>query len=92
MDGAARIAARLGLTEDEFVQRQARLLGLFALPVAWVEMPVAEVVAAMKMDKKRAAGALRFVLPCEPGRVTVSDDVDEELVADVLEQLRESGQ
>jgi len=89
MDGAARIAARLGLTDDGFVQRQARLLGSFGLPVAWAEMPIAQVVAAMKLDKKRAAGALRFVLPCEQGRVTVRDDVDDDLVTGVLEELRE---
>ncbi len=89
MDGAARIAARLGLTDGDFVRRQAQLLNSFGLPAAWAEMPIAKVVAAMKMDKKRAAGALRFVLPCEPGRVTVRDDVDDDLVTDVLEQLRE---
>jgi len=89
MDGAARIAARLGLTDDGFVGRQARLLKACGLPVAWTDMPIAEVMAVMKMDKKRAAGALRFVLPCEPGRVTVRDDVQEGVVADVLEQLRE---
>lgn len=91
MDGAARIAARLGLTDDGFVRRQARLLDSCGLPVAWTEMPVAEVIAAMKMDKKRAAGALRFVLPCEPGRVAVRDDVDEGVIAGVLEEMSEGG-
>jgi 3-dehydroquinate synthase len=89
MDGAARIAARLGLADEEFVRRQARLLDCCGLPVSWSEMPVTQVVSAMKMDKKRAAGALRFVLPYEPGRVTVRDDVDEAVVARVLEELRE---
>ena len=91
MNGAARIAARIGLADDSFVWRQARLLQVIGLPVAWSDMSVTEVVSAMKLDKKRAGGALRFVLPRELGCVTVRTGIDDALITEVIEGLRRGG-
>ena len=88
MNGAARIAAGLGLTDEDFVSRQARLLRSIGLPIGWSDMAVTQVFSAMRLDKKRSVGALRFVLPCEPGRVTVREGVDEAVVTRVLETLK----
>ncbi len=88
MNGAARIAADLGLTDEDFVSRQVCALRSLGLPTGWSDLPVTQVFAAMKMDKKRSAGTMRFVLPCEPGRVTVREGVDEAAVTRVLETLR----
>ena len=88
MNGAARVAVELGLTDHDFVSRQARVLGSIGLPLGWSDMPVSEVFSAMKMDKKRNVGTLRLVLPCELGRVTVREGVDEALVIRVLETLK----
>jgi 3-dehydroquinate synthase len=88
MNGAARIAAELGLADQDFVSRQARVLGSIGLPTGWSDMPVPQVLTAMRMDKKRSVGTMRFVLPCEPGQVTVREGVDEALVTKVLETLR----
>ena len=88
MDGAARIGAQLGVTAEGFVPRQAGLLDSYGLPTRWSELPVPKVISAMAMDKKRTGGVIRFVLPCEPGRVTVRDGVDEDVVTRVLEQLK----
>lgn len=87
MDGAARIAAKIGLTDEDFVNRQAGLLESVGLPLTWSDMPANDVLQAMKMDKKRTGGVLRFVLPCEAGRVTVREGVDEAVVIESLKEL-----
>jgi 3-dehydroquinate synthetase len=47
-----------------------------------------EVLAALRHDKKRSAGRLRWALPVELGRVAVFDDVPEDLVrASLRERL-----
>jgi 3-dehydroquinate synthetase len=89
MDGAARIGAALGVTDPEFVGRQAALIDAYGLPRRWSELPVSEVMAAVAMDKKRTGGLIRFVLPSEPGCVTVRDGVDERVVHRVLEYVKE---
>jgi len=88
MNGAALIAAELGLTDEDFVSRQVRALRSIGLPTGWSDLPVTKVFAALKMDKKKSAGTLRFVLPCKPGRVAIREGVDEGLVNRVLETLR----
>jgi len=89
MDGAARIGAALGVTDPEFVDRQAALIDAYSLPRGWSELPVPEVMTAVAMDKKRAGGAVRFVLPSAPGCVTVRDGVDGRVVHRVLERIKE---
>jgi 3-dehydroquinate synthase len=88
MDGAARIGAVLGVTDEEFVARQAALIDAYGLPRRWSEMRVAEVMAALAMDKKRASGVMRFILASEPGCASVRDGVDERVVVRVLEELK----
>lgn len=77
-----RFAARLGVEiagcSSEFVQAQDDLLdelGLSALP--W-SAPAADVLAAMKRDKKARGGIVRFVVPRDVGDwrlLEVPDDV-----------------
>jgi 3-dehydroquinate synthase len=43
MNGAARIGAALGVTDEGLVPRQERLLDSYGLPTGWSEMPVPEV-------------------------------------------------
>jgi 3-dehydroquinate synthetase len=47
--------------------------------------------AAMGLDKKRAGGRLRFVLPVAAGDVRVFDDVPEALLLDVLRTMAGRG-
>ena len=65
--------------------RQEQLLAQFGLPTRPRRWPVADLLAAMRSDKKALAGRLRFVLPRRLGEVVLFDDVPE---ADVLEVLR----
>jgi 3-dehydroquinate synthase len=82
---AARLAAGRGLVGAELGGRQDRLLIRFGLPTrapaAW---PATNLLAAMRLDKKAAAGRLRFVLPVRLGAVRLVDDVTDDEVERVL--------
>ena len=86
MGYAAKLAEKLGLLRDDLSHRQEQLLEAFSLPtlmrVAW---PTDDLIAAMRRDKKAAAGRLRFILPTRLGEVKLVDSVPESLVRDVLE-------
>ncbi len=77
--GMAR-AARLGeLTGHTSSQHAARILTLLERYGYRIDPGVADpnaLLEAMRHDKKRAGGAIRFVLPCEVGE-TVVEPVDE---------------
>ncbi len=93
MVAAGQIAVALGLWEQEAADRQRRLIeaaGLpTALPVALSEDRALEaIVAALQTDKKVLSGKVRFVLPTQIGRVTVTDRVDAETIFAVLQTLR----
>jgi 3-dehydroquinate synthase len=82
---AARLAAGRGLVPPELGGRQDRLLERFGLPTrvpaGW---PADALLAAMRLDKKAAAGRLRFVLPTRLGAVRLVDDVPDGEVVRVL--------
>jgi 3-dehydroquinate synthase len=82
---ASRLADRRGLVPSELTERQQRLLARFGLPTTLWPCPVADLLAAMRSDKKCVAGRLRLVLPRRLGEVALFDDVPEEEVRQVLE-------
>jgi 3-dehydroquinate synthase len=84
---ASRLAERRGLVPAELTARQERLLAQFSLPTRPQRWPVAELLAAMRSDKKALAGRLRFVLPRLLGEVALFDDVPEADARQVLEEL-----
>jgi 3-dehydroquinate synthase len=86
MSLAARLAEKLGRIDSDLRRRQNDLLERFGLPTAPpAEWNTDELIAAMRRDKKAAAGRLRFVLPVRIGEVELVGDVPEPLVRDVLE-------
>ena len=83
---AARLAERMGLAPEGLVARHVRLLASLGLETA-AELPsAAEILAAMRLDKKYAGG-LRFVLLEDVGRPRVVEDVPTELVEAVLAEM-----
>ena len=74
---AARLGAELVGTAPELVRAQDELLDALGLPaLAWSAEP-ADMLAAMKRDKKARSGSVRFVLPTDVGSwqlVTVCDE------------------
>jgi 3-dehydroquinate synthase len=84
---ASRLAERRGLIPPELTARQERLLAKFGLPTRPQRWPVADLMAAMRSDKKALAGRLRFVLPRRLGEVALFDDVPEADARQILEEL-----
>jgi 3-dehydroquinate synthase len=83
---AARVAETVGRAEQGLAGRHVRLLKSLGLEVAGPLPPAERIVAAMRMDKKYAAG-IRFVLLEDVGRPVVVDDVAEDVVVATLEEL-----
>ena len=87
MMGAARIGERMGLLDNELVARQADVLRGLGLPLVAPGVNSDRVLETMSLDKKVAAGKLRFVLLEAFGRPVVRDDVPEEIVRQVVRDL-----
>ncbi len=88
--GAARLAARRGACPRALVERVENLLNAIGLPTRVPRaLSAAALVDAMQTDKKRADGALRFVLPRALGDVVVVGDVAREEIVAAIEETRE---
>lgn len=87
MVGAGMLARRLGMIDDDTVARQNRMLERFGAPIRCPRLPVDRMLEAMTHDKKATRGRLKWVLLEGIGKVTVRQDVPEDLVRHVLEEL-----
>jgi len=86
MAAEARIARRLGIAGDAFVERQDALIRRLGLPLR-AKLPASahpRLAAALKLDKKARAGKLRFVLPSGPGLVRYPVAVDAKIIFEIL--------
>lgn len=82
MNMAASCAMQRGLVDQEFVDRQLRLLKAFRLPTVWPQADPEKMLEAMQADKKNEHGKLRLILPTKLGHVEFFKDVThEEIVA-----------
>jgi 3-dehydroquinate synthetase len=81
----ARISQGLGLAEDGLANRLAEVLKGLKLPVEIPEdLSKDALVAAMRLDKKRAKGSLRFSLPIRMGEVKAGIEIEEAEVRSLL--------
>ena len=87
MSGAARIAVRLGMLAPKLAQRQDALLARFGLPLCAPGIDAQKALAAMALDKKAQAGAVRWVLLEDIGRTVIRRDVPPPLVEEVVAEL-----
>ena len=81
---AADLSARLGLIDEAYARRIARLVERAGLPVIGPALGRDRYFELMRVDKKSRAGTARFVVIEAPGRAGVRP-VDDALVADVLD-------
>jgi 3-dehydroquinate synthase len=51
------------------------------------DMAIDEIVNALFLDKKVQAGRVRFVLPTKIGHASVTDEIDNALVANILTSM-----
>jgi shikimate kinase/3-dehydroquinate synthase len=87
MTGAAKLSHRLGILPQTAVERQEALLQKFGLPTDCSGVALADVLAAMELDKKVRGKTIRWVLLEDIGKVAIHSDVPEKEVLSVLKEL-----
>jgi 3-dehydroquinate synthetase len=66
----AEYAARLGIAPKELSDAIRATLSALGLPVEIPsDLPRADIIRAMRVDKKRSAKSIRFALPAEIGKI-----------------------
>ncbi|HVA36611.1 MAG TPA: 3-dehydroquinate synthase [Candidatus Dormibacteraeota bacterium] len=84
---AAGLAARQwGPWREGDQRRLVSLLERLGLPTSLPGLGVDEILSAMRMDKKRRAGRLRFVLPRALGDVVCGVELDDAVVREAVER------
>lgn len=86
MRAVARMAAALGLADQELVKRQDRLLDRLGLPRHFAGS-VDLVLERLAYDKKAVRGELTWILPVRPGEVVITREVPREQVLAALGAL-----
>ncbi|MEW6283434.1 MAG: 3-dehydroquinate synthase [Candidatus Eremiobacterota bacterium] len=84
---AVSLASRMGRLES--VPDVAAALRLWGLPTRIPRLPWEAVRQALKRDKKRRDGRLRFVLPVRAGKVELCSEVPLDMVKEVFQELCE---
>jgi 3-dehydroquinate synthase len=87
MCAAGALSQALGLVDTNFVERQRACFEAYELPTRWPDLPVEDVLAAMKHDKKARAGTLKFVVADSMGHVIHRTDITEDQTRDALKQI-----
>ncbi len=89
MVAEAHLAERLGLAAPGLAQTIAAALQAWQLPTAIpADLSPQAIWRAMRHDKKKSSGQLRFALPVDIGRVQVGVTVPEDLVKSILNNLQ----
>jgi shikimate kinase/3-dehydroquinate synthase len=77
MVAEARLAERLSIADTGLADKLVAALSGLGLPVEISQdLPRSEIVSAMKVDKKKSRGIVRFALPVKIGEVKVGVEVD----------------
>ena len=87
MTGASIIGRELGITGQDVVDRQRRLLERFNLPTGARDVEAERLFQAMSLDKKTEDGSIRWVLLEGVGKAVVKRDVPARLVEDTVRGL-----
>ncbi len=84
MVDAAAIAVKMGLLQESEAQRLTKLIRHSGLPTEVAPSKTAQIIKAIKHDKKVTAGRVRFILPQTMGEMVINDEVPMSLVKEVL--------
>jgi 3-dehydroquinate synthase len=81
---AAELSVRLGLLDAKDLLRTRKIIERAGLPVAGPAVAPQALAELMAVDKKAAAGKLRFVVLEQIGRAALRGDVDQRLVREAI--------
>jgi len=81
---AAELSARAGTLSRDDAARVKRLVARAGLPMLGPKLGVERYLELMQVDKKAAAGKVRFVLLDGLGKATLRGDLDEKLVRESI--------
>jgi len=91
MVAAGQIAVKLELWQKDEAKRQDALIQKAGLPT---QLPggldIEAIINTLQTDKKVKDGKVRFVLPTQIGQVTITDQVPEDVIVQVLRQMQTS--
>lgn len=89
MVAAGRIAVKLGMWSEIEAKRQDILIEKAGLPIKIPNQVNTEaIIESLQLDKKVKGGKVRFILPLEIGKVTITDQVSFNLIKEVIEELK----
>lgn len=84
----SRLAAKMGLIDDNLLARLIDLIEKAGLPTSLDEqLPVESLIKAMQHDKKNISDRIAFVLPVATGKVDVFRNVDIKLIQELLNDI-----
>lgn len=83
---AGEIAVELGMFDKADLARLKSLISAAGLPVQVKGLPVKEILASHRYDKKFVGGTNRFVLPERIGKVEVIEDIPSLLIRTVVKK------
>ncbi len=81
---AARIACRMHLFPQKDLERLINVIAAAGLPTAMPEVNTADILNAIKHDKKISDSKVKFILPVRIGQVIITDKVSLDIVAGAL--------
>ncbi|HZY43039.1 MAG TPA: 3-dehydroquinate synthase [Anaerolineae bacterium] len=85
----ARAAERIGLARSGVADRIERVIERADLPTRFVDLDIDTIIALMRSDKKKQGGRLKYALPRDIGDVVIGVDVKDEVVREVLIEMKE---
>jgi 3-dehydroquinate synthase len=85
---AAELSARAGTLRREDAERVKALIARAGLPLRGPKLAIERYLELIQVDKKAAAGKVRFVLLDGIGRATLRGDLDERLVRESIGALQ----
>jgi 3-dehydroquinate synthase len=86
---AGLISLKMGFLSDSDLNRIEAVLIKSALPVKIPGLDIDDLMQALKHDKKKKEGKIRFILPKSIGEVFFSDEASTALIEQVLREMNE---
>ena len=85
MVAAGKIAIKAKLWNESEAQRQNNLIRKAGLPTKIPSyLDIEKIINSLQMDKKVKDGKVRFIMPVEIGKVTITNQINSELLREVL--------